>query len=77
MPDTFVCPNCDAKYKLVRMEPVPGPTADDPEITCLSCGDPLLGRDGSHVLKYFPFDDGRRPRRKRLGADFRNARVIE
>lgn len=58
MPDTFVCPNCDAKYKLVRVEAAPGPTTDDPKIACLSCGDPLLAREGSNVLKYFLFNDG-------------------
>jgi hypothetical protein len=47
----FRCPNCTAKYKLVRVD------ADKPnaerEITCLNCGSPLHGREGRFILKYF------------------------
>jgi transcription elongation factor Elf1 len=46
----FDCPNCAAKYKLVRAE------ADaktlDRQITCRSCGVPFHGREGSMGLKY-------------------------
>ena len=64
--DTFVCPNCDAKYKVVRMEAPPDdPKTNDPEIACVSCGDRFLGREGSAVLKYFLFD-GRRNHLRRL-----------
>jgi hypothetical protein len=48
----FECPNCAAKYRVVRVEAPLGPTIDR-EITCLSCGGPLHGREGQFLLKYF------------------------
>ena len=55
MPDTdFSCPNCEAKYKVVRVETPP--THDDPPLLCLSCGGPLRNRDGKFALKYFRTD---------------------
>jgi predicted RNA-binding Zn-ribbon protein involved in translation (DUF1610 family) len=48
----FECPNCAAKYEVVRVEAPLGPTTDR-EITCVSCGGPLHGRDGPFLLKYF------------------------
>jgi hypothetical protein len=45
------CPNCDAQYKVVRVEV--SPTDNFREITCVSCGGPLQGRDGKSALKYF------------------------
>ena len=48
---SFVCPNCDALYELVKMEA--GPETVDRAIACRSCGAPLLGREGQFVLKYF------------------------
>ena len=48
----FECPNCAAKYKVVRVEAPKGPTTDR-EITCVSCGGPLHGREGPLLLKYF------------------------
>jgi len=49
-PPPFKCPNCDALYKVVRVEAGPAKTR---EITCRKCGGPLRGREGQHVLKYF------------------------
>jgi hypothetical protein len=63
MPDAvkFECPNCGAKYLVVRVE------ADDPthdqEIPCLGCDAPLHGRDGKFVLKYFRTEKSSRERR--------------
>jgi transcription elongation factor Elf1 len=61
----FDCPNCAAKYKLVRAE------ADaktlDRQITCRSCGVPFHGLEGSMVLKYFLVD---RPKRQASAARF-------
>jgi len=50
-PAPFVCPNCAAQYKLVRVEA----TSSTPyrEVICLSCGAPLAAREGAYVLKYF------------------------
>ena len=53
----FECPNCGAKYKLVRAEA--DPKLPDREITCRRCGTPFHGREGSLALKYFLVD---RPR---------------
>src|SRR5262249_19454719 len=47
---SFKCPNCGAKYEIVRVEASPRPTTDR-EITCLSCGGPLQGRQGVFGLK--------------------------
>jgi transcription elongation factor Elf1 len=56
----FNCPNCQARYKLVR---VAGDDVNcDGQITCRSCGAPLQGREGKDILKYF-LVAGRRPRR--------------
>ncbi len=48
----FNCPHCGAKYEIVRVEAPPLPQ-NDREITCISCGGPLQGRQGAFVLKYF------------------------
>jgi len=56
----FDCPNCGAKYEIVRVEFPPQPTADR-AITCVSCGGSLRGRHGMFVLKYFLVE---RPRRR-------------
>ena len=50
----FDCPNCGAKYKMVRAED--DPKTLDHQITCRSCGAPFHGREGSMVLKYFLVD---------------------
>jgi predicted RNA-binding Zn-ribbon protein involved in translation (DUF1610 family) len=47
----FECPNCAAKYRLVRVEA--DPKLIDRPVTCLSCGAPLQGREGALALKYF------------------------
>jgi predicted Zn finger-like uncharacterized protein len=55
----FNCPNCGARYEVVRIEEPPRPS--DREVTCLSCGGPLHGREGRFLQKYFLTD---RPRRR-------------
>jgi predicted RNA-binding Zn-ribbon protein involved in translation (DUF1610 family) len=52
---SFECPNCAAKYEVVRVEAGQGATTDR-EITCVSCGGPLHGREGPFLLKYFLVD---------------------
>lgn len=47
----FQCPNCDARYQVVRIEAET--VTVDRELTCLRCGAPLQGREGRFVLKYF------------------------
>jgi predicted Zn finger-like uncharacterized protein len=51
MPSSFYCPNCNALYRVVEVEP--GPETVDREIKCRSCGTPLDSRKGNLVLKYF------------------------
>jgi predicted nucleic acid-binding Zn ribbon protein len=58
----FKCPNCEASYKVVRVEAA---EANDPEITCRVCGAPLRGREGGFVLKYFLVE---RPGERKYGA---------
>ena len=48
---SFICPNCQALYQIVKVEA--GPETIDREPTCRACGGPLAGRDGKFVLKYF------------------------
>ena len=55
---SFNCPNCGARYEVVRIEEPPRPTHR--EVTCLSCGGPLHGREGKFVLKYFLTDRAKR-----------------
>ena len=55
----FNCPTCEAKYEVVRVEAPPEPMTDR-EITCVSCGGPLHGRDGKFILKYFLVERSRR-----------------
>ena len=54
----FDCPNCGAKYEIVRVE---APPTTDREITCVSCGGPLDAGQGAFILKYFLVE---RPRRR-------------
>ena len=58
------CPNCAAEYKVVWVEM--SPSDKFREITCLSCGGPLQGRDGQSGLKYFLTS-------KRKGSRFRSS----
>ena len=45
------CPNCKAKYKVVRVEA--DPKSVDCQIACRNCGAPSHGREGSIAWKYF------------------------
>jgi len=51
-PEPFDCRNCRTRYELVRVEAEP-PIDEKDDLTCLSCGAPLLAREGRYVLKYF------------------------
>jgi hypothetical protein len=67
MPDgrsrySFVCPNCDALYELVKVEA--GPETVDRAVACRSCDAPLPGREGQFVLKYFLLRTVARVRRR-------------
>jgi predicted RNA-binding Zn-ribbon protein involved in translation (DUF1610 family) len=58
----FACPNCGAQYKLVRVET--DRALPNEELPCRNCGEPLNGREGKFVLKYFLVGN---PRRRVLG----------
>lgn len=53
---TFRCPNCEAEYKIVRVEAAP---TCDKQLICLSCGAPLRNRGSKFALKYFRVSDGK------------------
>jgi predicted RNA-binding Zn-ribbon protein involved in translation (DUF1610 family) len=65
MPDAathaFRCPNCEAEYKVVRVE---APPMHEKQLACLSCGGPLRNREGKFALKYFRVSDGAEPSRR-------------
>jgi predicted RNA-binding Zn-ribbon protein involved in translation (DUF1610 family) len=61
--NSFECPNCGARYELVRVQAPQGPISEL-ALACLSCGDPLHGRDGPFLLKYFLVE---RPKRRAAG----------
>ena len=52
-PAAFTCPDCDAIYKVVRVEAAP---TNDRDITCIRCRCPLVSREGRFLLKYFLVD---------------------
>jgi hypothetical protein len=64
-PSPMYCPHCHAKYVVVRVEAPP--TGADREITCVSCGGPLNGREGHFILKYFLADEPRKQAGNRYG----------
>ncbi|HMK71636.1 MAG TPA: hypothetical protein VK442_11750 [Xanthobacteraceae bacterium] len=63
----FDCPNCGARYKVVRVEA--DAVSTDRQVTCRVCGAPFHGREGGFILKYFLVNDpkspGRRPKSRR------------
>jgi predicted RNA-binding Zn-ribbon protein involved in translation (DUF1610 family) len=58
--DNYDCPNCGTHYRMVRVEA--DPDAHAPELTCLSCGAPMMNRHGRFALKYFRVTGRRRER---------------
>ena len=48
---SFTCPNCQALYHVVKAEA--GPETIFQDVPCRVCGEPLVGREGEFVLKYF------------------------
>jgi hypothetical protein len=54
----FVCRNCAAEYRVVRVEAPPSPIE---LIACLTCDAPLSPRDGVFLLKYFRVKRGTIP----------------
>ena len=50
-PRDFACPECQARYKIVRMNAEPG--ASYPTLQCMVCDKPLAATEGDSILKYF------------------------
>jgi hypothetical protein len=50
-PEDFVCPQCQARYKIVRVAAEPG--ASDRTLYCRLCRQPLASIEGGYILKYF------------------------
>jgi predicted Zn finger-like uncharacterized protein len=61
----FNCPNCDARYQLIRVES--DSITANRQVECLTCGAPLQGREGRYALKYFLLDSSQRAGRRRAG----------
>jgi predicted Zn finger-like uncharacterized protein len=63
---SFSCPNCKARYQVVKVEAGPETVFD--EVPCLVCGLARFpGRDGEFVVKYFLFRHvGRRRLRRQV-----------
>jgi hypothetical protein len=60
-PTDFVCPGCQAGYKLVRVKSEP--PSRNFELNCKICKQPLVSIDGGDILKYFLI---RRPRERQV-----------
>jgi hypothetical protein len=63
-PFPVCCPHCDAQYHVVRMESSAN-SIPDREVICLSCGGPLLAREGGFILKWILVSPLRRKLRRR------------
>ena len=50
-PDDFVCPWCQARYKVVRVKSEL--RSRDVALHCKVCKQPLVATDGEDILKYF------------------------
>jgi hypothetical protein len=49
--EEFICPNCQARYKVVRVKAEPGKTYR--AVHCRDCHADLAPTDGGEILKYF------------------------
>jgi len=59
-PEDFACPQCQARYKVVRM--TAEPVASHPTLQCKVCREPLASTEGDNILKYFLVSRPRPPR---------------
>ena len=64
---SFTCPNCKALYHIVKVEA--GPETAFQEVPCRVCGEPLVGREGNLVLKYFLLREAARVQKWRRRID--------
>src|SRR6516162_1482167 len=61
-PKDFVCPQCQARYKVVRVAAELGES--HPPLQCKVCHQPLASTEGDHILKYFLVSRPRAPARR-------------
>jgi len=52
--DEFECPQCQARYRIVRAKA--GPQTIDRPVQCKVCAQPFVSKDGEDILKYFLID---------------------
>jgi predicted Zn finger-like uncharacterized protein len=52
--EDFECPQCQARYKIVRVKA--GPQTIDRPVQCKVCAQPFVSKDGEDILKYFLID---------------------
>jgi len=50
----FTCPQCQARYKIVRVNA--GPQTVNRPVHCKVCRWPFVSSDGEDILKYFLID---------------------
>ncbi len=58
----FTCPRCQTLYQVVKAEA--GPETVVGTVPCRLCGEPLPGREGGLVLKYFLLRNAGRVQRR-------------
>jgi hypothetical protein len=63
-PTDFICPGCQARYKVVRVKAEP--RSRDRPLHCKVCKQPLAATDGEDILKYFLIG---RPKARRFDND--------
>ena len=61
-PEDFSCPQCQARYKIVRMTAEPG--LSYLTLQCRVCREPLASTEGDTILKYFLVSRPRAPARR-------------
>jgi hypothetical protein len=54
----FKCSHCGTAYQVVRIDSSDN-EYDDVDVSCLACGEPLKGKEGGSILKYFRVDGPR------------------
>jgi len=52
--EEFECPQCQARYRIVRVNA--GPQTIAGSVQCKVCAQPFVSKDGNDVLTYFLID---------------------
>jgi hypothetical protein len=70
-PTDFICPGCQARYKVVRVKAEP--RSRDRPLHCKVCKQPLAATDGEDILKYFLIG---RPKARRFDTTTRRSTAL-